>query len=316
MLALEAIPGGFAQMEGQRGTGTGGSWRECVRGSIAGALVATLVALIGATASRAEPFLPRVYSGAGAGVAVTAKGVVWADGYRVLYQGFSSSSNVLGGLRETEPTLSSSADAVVLSARGSARGLFSAALPPGRFRPIPQVWVPRRGAGCEWVPSGEAASGGFVVAGEELVNAATCAEELTFQEQAQKQPLFARDVRGGRWHVLRWIPGRASPVLAAEGSRLAVGISSSAQRMRVLVFDLPSARPIAQFDAPAGYLGFASPERLVISALVPRGSRAASAEKIRPIPRIYRAGLYSLGGRRLAALGTLEDLRSSHGCTS
>ena len=293
----------------QSATSRGGSWHRPLAGQVAAALLAALVA---AAASRAEPLLPQHYSRAGAGVAVLAKGVVWADDYRVLYQGFWSSSKVLGGVGETDPFLSSSARAVVLAGRGSREALFSAALPPGRFGPIGQIWAAQRGAGCEWLPSEEAARGGFVVVGEELVDGATCAEEVTFQEQAPRQPLFARDLRGGEWHVLRWLKGRASPILAAEGDLLAVGVPSSAQRMRVLIFELPSTAPSAQFDAPAGYLGFASPVRLVISVLLPLRSRepkgVSFSEAIkRRIQRRYRTELYSLDGRRLAGLGTFGD---------
>ena len=295
----------------RRGTSRRGSWRRPLAGQVAGALLAALVALVAAAASRAEPFLPPSYSRAGAGVAVLAKGVVWADDYQLRYQGFWSPSMLLGGLRESDPLLISSAKAVVFAGRGYGAPLFSAALPPGRFGPIGQVWAPLRGAGCEWLPSQEAGGGGFVVAGEELVDGASCVEEMTFQEQLPKQPLFVRSVRGGEWHVLRWVKGRASPVLAAEGDLIAVGVPSAARRMRVLVFHLPSARPVARFDAPAGYLGFASPSRLVISSLLPLRSleptTLSPSEAIRRIPRHYRAELYSLDGRRLAGLGTLEE---------
>src|SRR5579871_4373331 len=212
------------------GASGGGSWRRALTGRVAGVLVAAVVALVAAAMARAEVTPPSPYfrPRAGAGVAVLANGVVWAKDHSVLYQGFWSPSRVLGGLGTTEPVLASSAKAVVVARRGSREPLFSGAVPPGRLGAIDQIWAPQVGAGCEWLPSEAAAAGGFAVAGDELLDGASCAEELAFQEQVARQPLFVRNVRGGEWHVLRWLAGRASPVLATEGDLLAVGVRSSA----------------------------------------------------------------------------------------
>jgi hypothetical protein len=295
-------------MEGRWGASRCGSLARCV----ASVVLAGLATIAAAAPSRAEPFLRPSGSSAGAGVAVLAKGAVWSDGYQLRWQGFSSPGKVLGGLHEPDPFLASSANAVALAGRGFSESFFSAAVPPDRFAPIGQVWAPVRGAGCEWLPWGTAEPREFVVAGNQLVDGGDCAEEMTFQAQLPKQPLFVRDVRGGNWHVLRWLSGRATPVLAAEGEKLAVGVGSSTRRMHVVVFDLPSTKPIAQFDAPAGYLGFASPTRLIDSVLVPLHPHEAKAPPLiepfkRRVPHSYSVELYSLDGRRLAALGTFGE---------
>lgn len=238
---------------------------------------------------------------------VLARGVVWVDQTRVLYQGFRSSSRVLGGLERPEPSLASSGTAVVVAGRGLREG-FSGAVPPGRLAPIGQIWDEQRGGGCTWLPSEAADEGQFVVIGEQLIDTATCGEETVPQEPGM-QPLFARNVRGHEWRVLRWLKGRRSPALAVEGNLLAVGDPSSTGRMRVTIFTFPRARPVAQFDAPAGYISFASSRRIVISEPVARRSQEArppigSPEKMR-LKLTYRAELYSLRGRRLSDLGNL-----------
>ncbi len=240
-----------------------------------------------------------------------ARGVVWVDETRVLYQGFSSPGRVLGGLYEPGPLLASSGEAVAVAGRGP-REAFSGGVPPGRLAPVGQISESRTGGGCEWSPSVQGGYGEFTVVGEQLVDAASCGEEL-LQEQATMQPVFVRNVRGGEWHVLRWLKGSATPSLAAEGDLIAVGVASSTSRMQVTIFKLPSVRLLARFDAPDGYIGFASRTRIVISRRVVPGSRTATrrtvtpSEALRRIPQSYRAELYSLRGRRLSVLGTFDQ---------
>ena len=155
-----------------------------------GVLVA-LAAAAGSAASDATGFLPPAYSPADVGVAVLAKGVVWVEQNRVLYQGFSSPAKVLGGLQEPSPALSASPTAVVVAGRGG-REAFSAAVPPGRLAPVGQIWAPLKAGGCEWLPAETGGLGEFVVVGEQIVDAATCPEEL-LEAQAAKQPLFVRN---------------------------------------------------------------------------------------------------------------------------
>ena len=269
-------------------------------------LVAALAAVAGAGGTQAAAFLGAPYNQAD--VAVLAKGVVWADQTRVIYQGFRSPSRVLGGLESTEPLLSSSGQAIVVAGRGTREGLSGAVL-PNRLTPIDQIWEEVHGGGCTWLPSQGGDEGELVVIVEQVIDTASCGEETVPQGLAM-QPLFVRNVRAGEWRVLRWLKGHRSPALAAEGNLLAVGDPSSTRRMHVTIFDFPRARPVAQFDAPAGSISFASSRRLVISAPVPRSSQESvrrTLAAIEPLLRLrlsYRAELYSLTGRRLSDLGT------------
>jgi hypothetical protein len=250
--------------------------------------------------------------------AVVRSGVVWVDQGRVIFQGFWSGSTILGGVGTYAPTLASSSGAVALV--GGAAGGFAAAVPPGRFAPVEQSGeaAPEvRGGECtSWAPViGGLVPTDFVVAGDELVDAGECqGDNGGFQEQelATSQPLFVRSLRGGSWRVLRWLAGNNPPILATEGHLLAIGVQPPLGRMRVTILDLGTGQLVAQFEAPDGYLSFASSRRLVLSAptllqaqeahLAPTAEIGQSpAQRERPS---YRIELYSLRGRRLADLGT------------
>jgi hypothetical protein len=287
-----------------------------------GAAALAVLAGVLASASNAAAFLRPLE--APQEVALVRSGVVWVDQGRVLFQGFWSGSTILGGAGTHAPTLASSSEAVALV--GGAAGGFAAAVPPGRFAPVEQSgeearevrgdectsWAPVIGSGL--VPTD------FAVAGDDLIDAAECQGEnggFKEQELATSQPLFVRSLRGGNWRVLRWLTGHEPPILATEGRLLAIGVQLPLAKMRVTILDLGTGQMVAQFDAPGGYLSFASSRRLVLSVpttlKAEEAHLAPAAEIAQPLasPRIrrrrrpsYRIELYSLRGRRLADLGT------------
>ena len=112
------------------------------------------------------------------------------------------------------------------------------------------------------------AAGNFVVVGDELVASGSCngVEDVLGE---QSQPLFVRHLPGGEWHVLRWIGGYGSAVLAAEGNLLAIGEPSSSGTMRVTVLNLVTRSVLGQFHAPHGRVG--SPRRAVRSGSLWQG---------------------------------------------
>jgi hypothetical protein len=291
-----------------------GGGRLCRFVGVALALLAGALSCASSAVALLRPLEPRQE------VAVLGNGIVWVDQERVLFQGFRSGSATLGGVESSSPTLASSGKAVALLGRGS-RGGFAAAIPPGRFAPIEQISEGVHGGGCtSWVPlfGGESLLGDFAVAGDELIDAGECQGEnggISEQEGATSQPLFVRNVRGGEWRVLRWLKGHYPPILATEGSLLAIGAQVSLTNMRVTILDLATGRLLAQFDTPDGYLSFASPRRLVLSVPIPLHAEQAdlpSAVKLAQPPRrarlrAYRSELYSLGGRRLVDLGQAPE---------
>jgi hypothetical protein len=249
-------------------------------------------------------------------VAVLGNGVVWVDEQRVRFQGFWSGSAMLGRIEGSNSTLASSDNAVAVLGDGPREG-FAAAVPPGRLAPIEQIDEGVRGGECSsWVPMTATASqpNEFAVAGDELVDRGECQGEPGEQEAATRQPLFVRSVHGGKWRVLRWLNGHYPPILATEGSVLAVGVQLSRANMRVTILDLVTGHLVARFDAPDGFLSFASSHRLVLSVPLPlqaepRTGLPPALAIATPAPRVrrlapYRIELYSLGGRRLADLGT------------
>jgi hypothetical protein len=255
---------------------------------------------------------------------VVRSGVVWVDQGRVRFQGFWSGSIILGGASSrSAPTLASSSGAVALV--GGAAGGFASAVPPGRFAPVEQGGEEARevrGGECtSWAPvigSGLAPTD-FAVAGDDLIDAGECQGEnggFGKQELATSQPLFVRSLRGGNWRVLRWLTGHEPPILTTEGRLLAIGAQLPLAEMRVTILDLGTGQMVAQFDAPDGYLSFASRTRLVLSVPTRLEAKEAqlapAAEIAQPLasPRkrlrrpSYQIELYSLRGRRLADLGT------------
>ena len=247
-------------------------------------------------------------------LAVTRAGVVWFDQGRLSLQGFRPGRTALGAVTaggRWVPQLSSSAVAV---AGLLSEGEFVGGVPPPALRAIAQP-RPVRGSGCRrWEPDTRPI-GDFVVAASDLVVAGACEsrEAGAVTGQPLRQPLFLRELRGGRWRVLRWLGGDARPILAAEGGLLAIGEEHFASPMRVSIVDVGDGRTAARFSMPEGYLAFASRRRLVLSAV------NRTPWPLEPVVRLgrgsyggpggdggYRLALYSTGGRFIAELGSAE----------
>ena len=166
-----------------------------------------------------------------------------------------------------------------------------------------------RAGGCRgWLPGGD-----FVVAGDDLVATGEC----EWDDASVREPLFVRSLRGGRWRVLRWLAVdslgeggghyNVPPVLSAEGDLVAVGVQFSSARMEVSILDVRGGRLAARFDLPDGYLAFASRERLVLSIpapLWPEDVAFPLGEWSGP----FHLALYSTRGRRIAGLGSAQEL--------
>jgi hypothetical protein len=251
-------------------------------------------------------------------LAVLARGVVWINNADVLLDGFASGTSTLGSLGDAagEGALASSAEAAVVFADGR----FLAVRPPMRLSPVAQLH-PFRGGGCEaWVPGDVVGSADFAVVGDELISSAKCAGgPEVVGEHATRQPLLIRSLRGGRWRVLRWLAGTEPPLLSGEGAMLAVATQVSLARMRVTLVELPGGRVRSRFDAPDGYLSFASSDRMVLAVPPTRFGfveasfplPAAVGEELEPgpaEPRAYELELYSTSGRPLAALDSASAL--------
>jgi hypothetical protein len=245
-------------------------------------------------------------------VAVVKSGVIWFNDGSLLLRRFGAGSVSLGAFPTREqraPQIVTSASAVagLLGGEGFVGGIV-----PHRLAPIPPP-KPISGGGCTgWQPEVRAPAD-FVVVNDDLVVAAQgeCPEG-----GATRQPLFIRNLRGGRWHVLRWLTGRNSPILAAEGDVLAVGVQFSLTTMAVALIDVRDQRTTARFILPDGYLAFASRNRLLLSAspaqdfpLGPQVSLAGGGVITRSggagFP--YHIVLYTTRGRRLVELGSAVE---------
>ncbi len=256
-------------------------------------------------------------------LAVLHDGVVWVDQGRVQFQGFWSPAATLGWVGTSSPTFASSGQSVALL--GVPEGGFAAGSPPARLEPVEHLNEETHhveGGECaSWEPATSGIYSDFAVAQGELVDAGACEGVnggLPAEESATSQPLFIRKLRGGEWHVLRWIGGHYPPILATEGDLLAIGAQSSNATMRVTILDLATDRMVARFDTPDGYLAFASPRRMLLSVALPvlpetDGAPAAldATTPSRPLRvplRSYMLELYSLRGRRLAVLGKAPEV--------
>jgi hypothetical protein len=244
-------------------------------------------------------------------LAAVAGGVVWVDQGPVLLSGFSSASRALGSVDEFGGfgrRLASSRDAVAVLT--DERWLTSVL--PAPLSPLVEP-PPVEGGGCSgWLPAaGQSAD--FAVVGDDLVSAGECKgnpDVVGEQEAASRQPLFIRDLRGGRWRVLRWLDGGEPLMLSGEGDELAIGAQVSPTLMRVALVELSSGHTKARFDVPDGYLAFASRERLVLSAPAETDFPLAPAiDGYRDTgPSSYELSLYSTAGDRLGALGSASSL--------
>jgi hypothetical protein len=137
---------------------------------------------------------------------------------------------------------------------------------------------------------------------DELVVVGQC----FWDDHFSRRPLFVRNLREGRWHILRWIAGEDEPILAAEGPRLAVGVQRPPMQMAVSIVDMQSKRSLAHFTLPDGELSFASPDRLVLYFPVRREPDDVCFPLFQGQACEHRIGLYSVNGRRIVDLGPAE----------
>jgi hypothetical protein len=218
------------------------------------------------------------------GLAIVNGGVLWFDEGTLLLEGPHLGVRRLWASSLFEDEFSSSATAVAL-------GTQLASVLPRRLSAIAQP--PRlSGRGCTWWEPSE----NFVVVEDELVAAGEC-QEVT--EHPRAKPLYIRNLRGGRWKVLRWLAGASGTALAAEGALLAIGAQRSDRRMTVSILDLSTGATQASFDTPVGRMAFASPRRLVVE--IP--DRVATNEGRRRVS----LRLYSTRRNYLANLGAVTE---------
>lgn len=253
---------------------------------------AVAAALLGLTpcASAVVPTRPPLQP-----VTVVGRGAVWFRGGPVLLEGFSSPTMRLGGLEQLPQRVASSATGVAGLIGAEDEGEFFGSVPPSPFVTLGHPPL-RPGAGCK----GWLAGRDFVVAADELVAAGEC----NWENVAVRQPLFVHSLSGGRWRVLRWLPGDVPPILAAGGNLLAIGVQVSSAQMDVSILDIRTGRTQARFVLPDAYLAFASPNRLVLSADEPSSPGAWVAPEEAPGGGPYRLWLYSTRGQRIADLGS------------
>jgi hypothetical protein len=233
-----------------------------------------------------EPVPPSRFENTG--LAIVNGGLLWSDDGALLLRRSHSKVRRLG---PGGPFSSSATAVAALSERADEESHFEASVLPRHVTSIPDPHR-LRGSGCSWW----APSGPFVVVEDDLVATGECEE---VREHPEREPLFVKDLRGGRWRVLRWLPSLSGPALAAEGVLLAVGVRRSDRRMKVSILDLSSGAVKARFDAPLGRLAFASPRDLVVEA----PTRPGEDEPGQPV----RLGLYSIRGNRLGDLGVLTE---------
>jgi hypothetical protein len=271
-------------------------------------------------------------------IAIVPGGAVWLGegpalgGGPLLFQPFVGNTTRVGwGPGYTDVALASSGAAV---GGLDGEGRFVGGVAPGPLRPMYQPeavpgpeceagWAPDTGSNPDDVPPD------FILARTKIVSAGVCLSDPYGNEIAGPQPLFIHDVRGGEWHVWRWLHGGFEPALAAEGGLVAIGdplrtpereapVRTTPQApvrdMRVTLVDLGRRGQQTHFIAPIGQLAFASRDRLVITAAERFRAGAAASSGTRPVEEAlsvrytYRAYLYSLRGRRLGDLGTFATM--------
>ena len=165
---------------------------------------------------------------------------------------------------------------------------------PRRLSAIAQP--PRlNGSGCTWWEPSEP----YVVVDDDLVATGACQE---IKERPAREPLFIRNLRGGRWKVLRWLTGTSAPQFATEGPLLAIGAQSVDERMTISILDLATGATQPSFHTPLGQLAFASPQRLVLE-IPERATATQPSERSQAVS----LRLYSRRGNYLADLGPMTE---------
>jgi hypothetical protein len=229
------------------------------------------------------------------GLAIVNGGVLRFDGGSLLLEGPHSGIRPLGASGSFQDDFFSSTRATAALTEGvDAEPHFVASVLPQRLSAIAQP--PRlSGGGCTWWEP----SRPYVVVEDDLVATGECQE---IKEHPVREPLFIRNLRGGRWKVLRWLIGTSGPQFAAEGPLLAIGARRLDRRMTVSILDLATGATQPSFHTPLGQLAFASPQRLVLE--IP--NRVAAT---RPSERSQAVSLrlYSSRGNYLADLGSMTE---------
>jgi hypothetical protein len=267
-------------------------WLAIVSCALTVATVGLMAASDGLALTPSPPFRNR-------GLAIVNGGVLWFDEGALRLEGRHSGTRRLGTSSSFQDDFSSSATATAALVESDEPGEephFVASVLPRRLHSIA---LPQRlrGGGCTyWEPSMP-----FVVVKDYLVAAGECQE---IKEHPQRAPLYMRNLRGGRWRVLRWLASGSGAELAAEGDLLAVGAHRFGRRMTVSILELSTGALRARFETPLGQLAFASPRRLVLE--IP--ARVASTEG-RPTVSLR---LYSTRGNYLANLGAMAEPLISH----
>jgi len=265
------------------------------------------LACTGHALARVPPLPPRQ------AVAVVSRGVIWFNDGPISLKSFHGGSKRLGAIKAVEnpraPVASSGSAVAAIPLAGEGNDTaFVGGVPPS---PLVSIEQPKllRGGGCKgWLPGGD-----FVVAEDDLVAAGEC----QWDDRSVRQPLYIRSLRGGHWRVLRWLavdslPGRGglyfnvSPILAAEGNLVAVGVQFSNAKMKVSIIDVRNDRTVARFDLPDGYIAFASHDRFVLSVPVLRSPEDHDFP-LSSGDNLYHLALYSTRGRLIAELGSAQE---------
>jgi hypothetical protein len=273
------------------------------------ALVSVLAALVGASTAHAGPAPPPAQQA----VAIVKAGVVWYENGVVRLTEPDGERRVLAATRPAPagpPQIGSSATAVVVDDGGS----FTGGLPPASLARLGPFHSPSSGRLHCWRPEDAVNIPEFVVAGDELIVAA---ERTCGPPGSSRQPLFEKDLRGGPWRVVRWLPNESPPVLAAEGSLLAIGVQHSlTAAMDVQVLDADTGSTRSSLKLPEGYLAFAGRNRLIVSVPTftsfplyirletPSGDYGGSRGSL---GGEYDAAMYNLHGALVRTLGTIPQ---------
>jgi hypothetical protein len=229
-------------------------------------------------------------------LAIVNGGVLWFDEESLILQGSHSGRQLgrAGGESENDFSSSATATAALVQEIESYGQHFVASVLPRRLSAIAQP--PRlSGSGCTWWEP----SAPYVVVEDDLVAVGECQE---IREHPVREPLYIRNLRGGRWKVLRWLA--SAPEFAEEGPLLAIDTWRSKGRMTVSILEVSTGVTQASFEAPSGKLVFASPRRLVLQT--PDRLAPKPPPRSGHLPAVSLR-LYSSRGRYLANLGSASE---------
>jgi hypothetical protein len=229
-------------------------------------------------------------------LAIVNGGVLWFDEGSLLLESPHSGIRPLAASGSFLDDFFSSARATAALTEGvDSEPHFVANVLPRRLTAIAQP--PRlSGGGCTWWEP----SRPYVVVEDDLVATGECQE---IKEHPVREPLFIRNLRGGRWKILRWLTGTSGPQFAAEGPLLAIGAQRLDRWMTISILDLATGATQPSFQTPLGQLAFASPQRLVLE--IP--DRVAATRRPWERSQAVSLRLYSSRGNYLADLGSMTE---------